>query len=119
MLNRLKENILFISSDPFRIIIAKSQGFFALPVIQFESFYRDDYQLNLVENYLLQIRHLEDMVSRLKYDFEYLVQRVYLEIEPHSSKQGVFKNQSFNESKSQSSSSVSGGLKNSSESEGK
>ena len=41
--NRLKENLIFISSNPFRIITAMKGGFLTIPIIQFESFYRDDF----------------------------------------------------------------------------
>lgn len=49
-----------------------------MPVIPYENFYRDDFQLNLLENYLLKMRHLQEMVNRLKTDFEFLVQQVHL-----------------------------------------
>jgi len=51
--NRLKDNIIFISSDSFKLIIAKSQDFFGLPLIPFEEFYNNDFQLLLLESYLL------------------------------------------------------------------
>ena len=57
--SRLKENIIFICSDSFRLVIAKSQGFFALPLIPFEEFYNNDFQLQLLEYYLMQIRRKE------------------------------------------------------------
>lgn len=41
--NRSKENLIFISSNPFRIVTAIKYGFLTIPVIQFESFYRDDF----------------------------------------------------------------------------
>jgi hypothetical protein len=51
--NRKKEDLIFISSNPFRIVVAKSQKIFAVPVLPFENFYRDDFQLSLLENYML------------------------------------------------------------------
>lgn len=71
--NRPKDNLIFISSNPFRIVTAIKYGFLTIPVIQFESFYRDDYQLSLVEHYILKIRHLKDMKKRLRQDFKCLV----------------------------------------------
>lgn len=41
--NRLKENLLFVSSNPFRIIAAMKGGFLTIPVLQFEYFYRDEF----------------------------------------------------------------------------
>ena len=74
--NRPKDNLIFISSNPFRIVTAIKYGFLTIPVIQFESFYRDDYQLSLVEHYILKIRHLKDMKKRLRQDFKCLVQKI-------------------------------------------
>ena len=74
--NRLKENFILISSNPFRTVAAMKCGFFVLPVIPFESFYRDDFQLSLLEHYILKIRHLKDMKKRLKNDFKFLVQKI-------------------------------------------
>ena len=51
-------------------------GFLTIPVLQFESFYRDEFQLSLVEHYILKIRHLKDMKKRIKLDFKYLVQKI-------------------------------------------
>ena len=73
--NRLKENIIFVSSHSYRIVVAKNQGFNAVPVVPFESFYRDDFQLNLLENYLLKNRHMRDMAKRLREDFDFLTQQ--------------------------------------------
>jgi hypothetical protein len=71
--NRLKENLLFLSSNPFRIIAAMKGGFLTIPVLPFEYFYRDEFQLCLVEHYILKIRHLKDMKSRIKQDFKFLL----------------------------------------------
>ena len=95
--NRLKENIIFVSSHSYRIVVAKSQGFNAVPVVPFESFYRDDFQLNLLENYLLKNRHQKDMAIRLKEDFNFLVQQA-LQTKKKSSKVSsglLYKNESF------------------------
>ena len=70
---RLKENIILFSSNPKRIVVAMREGFSVLPVISFERFYRDDYQLNLIENYLLRMRHRKDLVQDVKMDFQFLV----------------------------------------------
>jgi hypothetical protein len=41
--NRHIRNIIFISSNPFRIVAAIKGGFQTIPVIPFESFYRFDF----------------------------------------------------------------------------
>ena len=51
-------------------------GFLVLPVLQYEVFYRDDFQLSLVENYILKIRHLRNMKSRLHNDFKFLMTKI-------------------------------------------
>lgn len=38
-----------------------AQKFLSIPVVQYESFYREDIQLYLVEHYILKLRHLEEM----------------------------------------------------------
>jgi len=73
--NRHKENLIFISSNPFRIIAAIKAGYLTIPVIQFEVSYQEDYQLCLVEHYILKIRHLKDMKKRLREDFKFLVKK--------------------------------------------
>jgi len=71
--NRLKENLIFISSNPFRIVTAIKCGFFTIPVIQFEASTANDFQLSLVENYIMKIRHLKEMRKRLRSDFKFLI----------------------------------------------
>jgi len=41
--NRSKHNIIFMSSDPFRIVTSMQLGFSTIPIVPFESFYRDDF----------------------------------------------------------------------------
>jgi hypothetical protein len=43
-----------------------------LPVTPFQSFYREDIQLCLLEHYILKIRHLKEMKQILKKDFQFL-----------------------------------------------
>jgi hypothetical protein len=74
--NRLKHKLIFVSSHPFRIISAINQGFLTVPIIQYEAFYRDDFQLSLVEHYILKIRHHQTMQERVSQDFKFLTQRI-------------------------------------------
>ena len=55
---------------------AMKAEFLVIPVIQYESFYRDDIQLSLLEHYILKIRHLKDMKKRLKNDFSFLKKKL-------------------------------------------
>jgi len=58
---RSNEKIYLLSSNPLKIVAAVSQGFSVIPVTPFQNLNENDYQLNLVEHYLLKIRHLEEM----------------------------------------------------------
>lgn len=73
--NRRRSNIFFISANPLRIIAAMTQGFCTIPLLQYELFYKDDYQLSLLEHYVLKIRHLKNCKSKLIEDFHYLLSR--------------------------------------------
>jgi hypothetical protein len=70
--NREKDNIIFISSNPLRIVAAIKQGFQTIPIVQFESSNQQDFQLNLVENYILKVRLLTEMKAHLQCNFSIL-----------------------------------------------
>ena len=72
-MNRKQKNIIFISSNPIRIVSAIKGGFLTIPIIPFESFYRFDFQLSLVEHYILKNRHLKEMSNKITNDFKFLV----------------------------------------------
>jgi hypothetical protein len=72
--NRKINNIFLISSNQFRIVSAMDLGFCAIPIIKFQSFMQNDYQLNLVENYLLKLKYSKDMKSKNQCDFGFLIQ---------------------------------------------
>lgn len=55
---RNKDKIILLSSNPFRIVTALTNGFQAIPVLPFESLHQNDFQIALVENYILKSRHL-------------------------------------------------------------
>lgn len=67
--NRKLDDILLLSSDPFRIVAARSQGFLVIPILPYETFYTNDFQLCLVENYILKHRHCNELSIRVKVDF--------------------------------------------------
>ena len=60
MSNRKQSNIFLISSNQFRIVNAMDLGFCAIPIIKFQSFMQNDYQLNLIESYLLKLKYFND-----------------------------------------------------------
>ena len=43
-----KNNLIFISSNPVRIMAAIKGGFLTIPIIRFEASYREDFQLSLL-----------------------------------------------------------------------
>ena len=51
-------------------------GYLVIPVLQYEVFYRDDFQLSLVEHYILKIRHLKNVKTRLRNDFRFLLTKI-------------------------------------------
>ena len=53
--------MIFISNDPFRIASAMQAGFSTIPVNHFEGLCRDDYQLSLVEQYIITLKHTKEI----------------------------------------------------------
>jgi len=64
-----KERLIFISSDTFRIAVALNLGFVTIPVIYYASRSNDDYQLNLLENYILKLMHINKLGEQPQVDF--------------------------------------------------
>lgn len=75
--NRMKRDMIYISSNPYRLVSAQHQGMIALPVTPFETDLspKNEYQLCLLESYILKHRHLGNMREILKKDFRFLCQR--------------------------------------------
>jgi hypothetical protein len=68
--------IVFFSSDPVGILAAKVNGFPCVPVTPWKFEDQGDYQLCLVENYLLRIGFIQSgpiFGKRIKSDFSFLV----------------------------------------------
>lgn len=76
--NRKPENIILLSGNPLRVIAAMDQGFCGIPVVKFQNFMQNDYQLNLVENYLIKLKYAKDMKSKNLSDFGFLRQTTAL-----------------------------------------
>ena len=47
-------------------------GFGTVPIIHFEALSRDDYQLNLVEQYIIRLRHSQNKGKQIIEDFKFL-----------------------------------------------
>lgn len=73
MTSKRKEcNIFLLTSNHFRLVAAKENGFCIIPIAKFCSNMENDVQLNLVENYLLLLKYTNDMKSKNNIDFGYL-----------------------------------------------
>lgn len=72
--NRNISDIFLISSNQFRIITAIEHSFCAIPVTKFQCFMQSDFQLNLVDNYLVKLKFSKDMKAKNQIDFGYLTQ---------------------------------------------
>jgi hypothetical protein len=70
--NRKRGNIFLLTSNAMRIVTMMDNGFCAIPITQFQSFMQNDFQLNLVENYLLKLKYAKDMKIKNMKDFGYL-----------------------------------------------
>ena len=78
--NRKAENIIFMSSNPFRIVAAMHQKFLTIPVVPQQYFIQQDIQLVLVEHYILKLRHLDVMKGRIFKDFESCISPVDIKL---------------------------------------
>ena len=56
------------------IVTAMEHGFCSIPVTKFQCFSQNDYQLNLLENYLATLKNSRDMKTKNQIDFGFLVQ---------------------------------------------
>ena len=74
MYNRVKEDIYFISSDPLKIVFSLSEGFCALPTTKYEKRSKNDFILNLLEKYLINLRYFKNMKDKNHQNFGYLLQ---------------------------------------------
>ena len=70
--NRNKKQILFMSTSAYSIMNAVLQGFAVIPILPCHIIIPGDYQLLLVEQYLLRIKYTHASGSLVRNDFEYL-----------------------------------------------
>ena len=85
-----KESIIFLSSDSYSITSALSCGFNTVPIVHFEGLNNDDYQLSLVEQYLLRLKHTNCLFSdKIIKDFQFLLDLPYIPGNHSSSKKSI------------------------------
>ena len=51
-------------------------GFCAIPVTKFQAFMQSDYQLNLLENYLMKLKYSKNMEAKNQKDFGFLARGI-------------------------------------------
>ena len=74
--NRKPENIFLLSSRPFSIVAAMDHGFCSVPVIRYQQSPIDDFQLKLIENYIIKLKYSKDNKLRNITDFGFLKQSI-------------------------------------------
>jgi hypothetical protein len=72
--SRRLNSIVYLSGDPFKVVVARKSGFQSLPMVRWDINDQSDYQLCLVENYLLRIGFMndQDFRNKIKDEFSYL-----------------------------------------------
>jgi hypothetical protein len=73
--NRPRDSIIFVSTSPLSITAANWQKFLTIPIVPFEDFFHVDYQLNLLEIYILSVRNLECIKQKIITDFKVLSEK--------------------------------------------
>lgn len=68
--NRERENIILLTSKPPSIMTAFAQGFNCIPILPYQGSNVHDYQLTLVENYIM--KNNKNLTKVIKPDFGFL-----------------------------------------------
>ena len=68
--NRMKQNIIYLSSNILKLIVAYKGGFSPLPVVN--SAQSREFELHLLEKYFMNIKNQNDFMQRYLNDFSYL-----------------------------------------------
>jgi len=55
------------------VVAAMEHGFCSIPVTKFQCFSQNDFQLNLLENYLVRLKNSKDMKAKNQIDFGFLI----------------------------------------------
>lgn len=71
--NRWSSKIYLITSNPSNLVMAMKQGFNGIPIVPFTKFDEHDFELNILENYLLKLRLFKDYTKKNIEDFGYLL----------------------------------------------
>jgi hypothetical protein len=74
--NRNKDKLIFISQNPISLVSAINQDFLTIPMVKYETFHGDDFQLALVENYMVTLKLSKNVPTKIINDFKFLVQKV-------------------------------------------
>lgn len=65
---------MLLTSNQVRLIAAKESGFCAIPVVSYLNLLSNNYQLSLVQKYLLKINDINDLKTQVNKDFGFLTQ---------------------------------------------
>ena len=72
LMNRLPDKVILLTSSPLRLTAAMNEIFCGVPVSQMKDD-KDDFELELVENYLLQVNVVKKSLKMNREDFGYLL----------------------------------------------
>ena len=72
---RHKHQIFLITSHKASLVAAMQQGFCGIPVTKYVQFDDQDFQLRILEFYLIQLQFQKDTLAKNINDFGYLLQK--------------------------------------------
>ena len=78
--NRVPKNIFFITCNYMSLVIAMHLGFCGIPITKFNKYDEDDFQLNLLEHYLLKLHLHKNMFGKNLSDFGYMLEKSHIEM---------------------------------------
>ena len=67
--DRKRHEIFFVSSDKLKIVAAMERGYCGIPVTKYVKFDELDYQLNILEYYLIKLQYNKDTLTKNINDF--------------------------------------------------
>ena len=70
--NRTRQDIIVLSSNPLRVVAAIHQGFVTIPIIPQDVVLRSDFQLKLVEQYLIHLNFTKSNIRNIQMAFYFL-----------------------------------------------
>ena len=66
-------------------MVAMKAGFSTIPITHFEIYSRDNYQLYLIEQYILRLNMIRDKHTVIKNDFKYLLDEPKVDLNSNES----------------------------------